>query len=76
MCEWVLERGEYIKGMLSHFPKVPRVSGEHLGGNQNGDDQRIIGMIHGSLHPAGQYGVFGVRVGVRWGPAFGDGEGE
>ena len=41
MCEWVLECGEYIKRVLSHFPKVPGVSGKHLGGEQNGVDQRI-----------------------------------
>ena len=41
MCEWVAECGEYIKRVLSHFPKVPGVSGKHLGGEQNGVDQRI-----------------------------------
>ena len=32
MCEWVLEGGEYFKSVLSHFPKVPGVFGDHLGG--------------------------------------------
>ena len=49
---WVI-----LEGRALTPPKVPGMSREHLGREQNGDDQRIIEMIHGSLHQEGQEGL-------------------